>query len=179
MVSDLVVQEMDRARRCWGQLYGAWTGQTRPHWSVGAGLRTGPRGGQWLWRQEGAAGMKDAGSRCPPHRGQGGPLPLEVPVRPALRRAVRVSGAPRRRWSADGTGRASRRPRARSLHGGHRAAGWALQKEERKREDRASELEMEDNQNSYDLQEAPTTVISTTCTAAVPNGSQFQHLREI
>lgn len=59
-VSHLVVQEMDRVRRCWGRLYVAWTGQTTPRWWAGVALQTSPLGGQWLWLK--AVEMKDTGS---------------------------------------------------------------------------------------------------------------------
>lgn len=118
------------ARRCLGRLYVVWTGQMTPHWWAGVALQTSPRGGQWLWLQKEEAVLKDRGSLFRPHRGQEGPLPLEVPLRPALQRVGRVLGGLCRHWPADVTGRASRRRRAHSLHGGRhvlRAAGLALQ----------------------------------------------------
>lgn len=127
-VSHLVVQEMDRGRRCLGRLYVAWTGQTTPHCWAGVALQTSPLGGQWLWLQ--AVERKDTGSSFHPHRGQEGPLPPAVPAPLALPRVGRVFGGLCRHWSADATGRASHRRRARSRHGGHhvlRVAGLALQ----------------------------------------------------
>lgn len=128
-MSDLVVREMDRVRRCLGRLYVAWTGQTTPRWWAGVALRTSPRGGQWLWLR--AVERKDTGSSSHPRRGQEGPLPPEAPAPLALQRVGRVSGGPCRHWCADVTGRASHRRRARSPRGGHRVprvAGLALQR---------------------------------------------------
>lgn len=125
-MSHLVVREMDRVRQCLGRLYVVWTGQTTPHWWAGVVLQTSPRGGQWLWLQQ-EVGMKDT-RNFHPHQGQEGPLPPEVPVLPALQWVGRVLGGLCRHWSAAVTGRASRRQRARSLHGGHHVAGLALQR---------------------------------------------------